>query len=151
MDYARNRSYFFDRGIRFECQRCGACCTGDPGYIFVDKQEVLQIAEYISRDAKSFVKEFLYPFGTGFSIKECHDGRCLFYREECTIYPVRPEQCRIFPFWFENLRSLKKWRRVTRECPGIDQGPLYSKERILEYIHRSIEHSIKSYLRSPEE
>ncbi len=144
MDYACNRSYFFDQGLRFECQRCGACCTGEPGFIFVNMREIVQIARYISRDPSGFIDEYLYPFRTGYSIKEHDDGRCLFYQEGCTIYPVRPEQCRTFPFWFENLRSLKKWRKVTRECPGIDKGSTYSKEQILEFIHTSIDSTVKS-------
>ena len=138
-----NRSYFFDQGLRFECQRCGNCCTGEPGFIFVDKHEAVKIAQYVSQDLSSFIDEYLYLFRTGYSIKEHDDGRCLFYREGCAIYPVRPMQCRTFPFWFENLRSQKKWRRVTRECPGIDKGPLYSKEQIIENIHISIDSTIQ--------
>ena len=37
-----NRPYFFDRGIHFECRRCGACCTGDPGIVYADKDEALR-------------------------------------------------------------------------------------------------------------
>ncbi|UCD33847.1 MAG: YkgJ family cysteine cluster protein [Desulfobacterales bacterium] len=137
---------FFDKGLRFECQRCGACCTGEPGFIFVEKHDIVQIAEYFSQEALYFIETYLYPFRTGYSIKEHADGRCIFYQEGCSIYPVRPAQCRTFPFWFENLRSFNKWRRVTRECPGIDKGPVFSKEQILEFIHASISDTIKSHL-----
>lgn len=145
MDYTWNQSYFFDQGLRFECQRCGSCCTGEPGFIFVEHSEIIQIASYISRDLSCFIDEFLYPFRTGYSIKEHADGRCLFYQGGCKVYPVRPKQCRTFPFWFENLRSRKKWRRVTRECPGIDKGSIYSKEQILEFIHASMDNTVKSH------
>ena len=144
MDHTTHQSYFFDQGLRFECQRCGACCTGEPGFIFVEKTEIVQMADYLSQDMAYFIDTFLYPFGTGYSIKEHADGRCLFYQEGCTVYPVRPIQCQLFPFWFENLRSLKKWRRVTRECPGIDKGPIYSKTQILTFIHASIDNTVKS-------
>ena len=140
-----NQSYFFDQGLRFECQRCGFCCTGEPGIIFVEHSEIVQIASYISLDLSCFIDEFLYPFRTGYSIKEHADGRCLFYQEGCKVYPVRPKQCRTFPFWFENLRSRKKWRRVTRECPGIDKGSIYSKKQILEFIHASMDNTVKSH------
>lgn len=143
MEQTCNQSYFFDRGLRFECQQCGNCCTGEPGFIFVDKHEIAQIAKYMSWDPSWFIHECLYPFKTGYSIKEHDDGRCFFYQEGCAIYPVRPAQCRTFPFWFENLRSLKKWRRVTRECPGIDKGSLYSKEQIMKYIQASIDNTVK--------
>ena len=141
-----NRSYFFDQGVRFECQRCGACCTGDPGIIYVNKNEVERIAKYLAVQASCCIEKYLYPYGTGYSIKEHADGRCLFYKDGCTIYPVRPDQCETFPFWFENLRSLKKWQRVSRECPGIGLGPLYSKEQILEIVRSSIDAVVKSYI-----
>ena len=141
-----NRSYFFDQGIRFECQQCGACCTGDPGIVYIDTDEVKRIAEYLRDGIPSFVDKYLFPLRAGYSIKEHSDGRCFFYNNGCTIYPVRPHQCKTYPFWFENLRSDKKWKRVTRECLGIGCGPLYPKEEILEIVQSTMNAVIRSYL-----
>ncbi len=47
MNRLDQRSYFFDAGIRFECRRCGACCTGDPGVVRVNEQEIAEIAAYL--------------------------------------------------------------------------------------------------------
>ncbi|MBW2237679.1 MAG: YkgJ family cysteine cluster protein [Deltaproteobacteria bacterium] len=140
-----NRSYFFDQGLRFECKRCGVCCTGDPGIIYIDKNEVARIAEYISVRDSRFIEKYLYPVRAGYSIRERADGRCLFYQDGCSIYPVRPSQCKTFPFWFENLRSSRIWRQVARECPGIGCGSLYSKEQILEIVQLKMEAVDKSY------
>jgi Fe-S-cluster containining protein len=30
---------WFKDGLRFECQRCGRCCRGEPGVVWVNKQE----------------------------------------------------------------------------------------------------------------
>ena len=133
-----NRSYFFDQGIHFECQQCGVCCTGDPGIIYVGKDELARIAEYLSLKVPFFIEKYLYSIKNGYSIRELADGRCSFYENGCTIYPVRPNQCKTFPFWFENLRSAKKWKRISRECPGIGCGPLYSKEQILEIVQSNM-------------
>ena len=143
MNRVSNRSYFFDQGIRFECQRCGVCCTGEPGVIFVDKHEVERIAEYVSIEVPRFVQQCLFPFRDGYSIREHSDGRCLYYKDGCTIYSVRPSQCSTYPFWFENMRSEKKWRRLAKECPGIGCGPLYSKKQIIEIIQSNMEAVIK--------
>ena len=145
MERLYNRSYFFDQGIHFECQQCGACCTGDPGIIYVDTDEVPRIAEYLSVEISLFIEKYLYPFRAGYSIKERSDGRCFFYDDGCTIYPVRPYQCKTYPFWFENLRSVKKWRRLSKECPGIGCGPLYSKEKILEIVQSTMDAVVKSF------
>jgi Fe-S-cluster containining protein len=140
-----NRSYFFDQGIHFECRRCGACCTGDPGIVYVEKDEAMRIAKYLCMEFSFFSGAYLYPLRAGYGIREHSDGRCFFYDSGCAIYPVRPHQCRTYPFWFENLRSIKEWKRVCKACPGIGNGNLYSKEKILRIIHSTIKAEVKSY------
>ena len=139
-----NRPYFFDRGIQFECRQCGGCCTGDPGIVYADKDEALHIAEYLCMPFSIFADTYLYPLRDAYGIREHSDGRCFFYDNGCTIYPVRPHQCRTYPFWFENLRSIKKWKRVCEACPGIGSGDLYSKEKILKIIHLTMKSALKS-------
>jgi Fe-S-cluster containining protein len=139
-----NRPYFFDGGIHFECRRCGECCTGDPGIVYADKNEALHIAEYLCMLFSSFADRYLYPLRDAYGIREHSDGRCFFYDNGCTIYPVRPHQCRTYPFWFENLRSIKNWKRVCETCPGIGSGDLYSKEKILKIIHLTMKNALKS-------
>jgi Fe-S-cluster containining protein len=146
MKKLNHRSYFFDQGICFECRQCGACCTGDPGTIYVHSDEIVRIAEYLSLRVSTFIDGYLYPIKEGHSIKEHSDGRCLFYDNGCAIYSVRPEQCRTFPFWFENLRSLKKWKRTSDQCPGIGCGPRYSKVQILDIVQSNMDAVIKSHL-----
>ena len=46
------------------------------------------------------------------------------------IYPVRPGQCRTWPFWSENLASPNAWNKTAQKCPGINRGKLYSYEQI---------------------
>ena len=53
----------------------------------------------------------------------------------CSIYPVRPSQCRSWPFWPENLRSSTAWQRAAVTCPGMakglkGQGKFYTVEQI---------------------
>jgi Fe-S-cluster containining protein len=146
-----NRPYFFDRGIQFECRRCGGCCTGDPGTVYADKNEAMRIAEYLCIPFSSFAESHLYRIRAGYGVREHSDGRCFFYDGGCTIYPVRPHQCRAYPFWFENLRSVKKWKRVSEECPGIGSGALYSKEKILKIIHSTMKATVESYAAEDED
>jgi Fe-S-cluster containining protein len=134
MNPLHHRSYFFDSGIRFECQQCGACCTGSPGIVYVDKVDIERIARYLGMTGSGFMEGFLSPYRQSYTIREHADGRCLFYENGCRIYPVRPVQCRSFPFWFRNLRSEKNWRKIARSCPGIGEGPLFSRERILDIV-----------------
>ncbi|GAB6044936.1 YkgJ family cysteine cluster protein [Caminibacter profundus] len=109
--------YKFDQDA---CNRCdGNCCTGESGYIWVNIKEIEDIANFLKIDKNLFIDRFLIKVGYKFSLKEkpYKDGfACIFFENGCKIYPVRPKQCRTFPFWdyFKtHLNELKK------ECPGI--------------------------------
>lgn len=130
----RERPYFFDKGLRFACRQCGTCCNGAPGIIYVMEAEIGPIADFVDIEREVFMARCLYPFQDSYSIREDETGRCIFYEGGCAIYPVRPLQCRTFPFWFQNLRSREAWRRVAEHCPGIGQGHRYTKEEIFSIL-----------------
>ena len=130
-DFWPSRTYFFDNGLRFACQRCGQCCTGAPGSIYVGPEEIERIASYLQIKASRFLELYTYPFKDSHSVREDSDGRCLFYEEGCRIYPVRPLQCRAFPFWFDNVRNRQRWQAISRQCPGIGIGQLFDREQII--------------------
>ena len=138
MNHLDQRSYFFDAGIRFECRRCGACCIGDPGVVRVDKREIADIAAYLGMSVSAVGDGFLHPWENEQRIRETDDGRCLFFEDGCRIYPVRPNQCKTFPFWFANLRAEQRWIQISRQCPGIGSGHLYTKADILDILQSSM-------------
>lgn len=130
-DLPVDRPYFFDDGLMFECQRCGDCCTGAPGTIYVAEGEIAPIAEYCRLSKAELISTYLYPFMDSYSIREDLRGHCLFFENGCAIYEVRPLQCRTFPFWSSNLRSRVHWDRIGKQCPGIGRGRRYSREEIM--------------------
>jgi Fe-S-cluster containining protein len=68
--------------------------------------------------------------------KDCIFLRKIAGRKLCAIYPVRPNQCRTWPFWSENLTNSDAWNEAARRCPGINRGKRYSFEEI-EKIRKS--------------
>jgi Fe-S-cluster containining protein len=76
-------------------------------------------------------KEYLRRVGRRYSLTEDkNSGDCCFLRHRegkrvCGIYPVRPLQCRTWPFWERNLESPQAWAEAARECPGINRGSRY--------------------------
>ena len=100
--------------------------------------EIKTMADYMHQSVADFTAEFLYPFKDSYSIKEDDQGRCRFFNDGCTLYPIRPLQCRTFPFWFANMRSEQRWQRIARQCPGIGTGRLYSRAQILEIILKTL-------------
>ena len=49
---------------------------------------------------------------------------CRFLDEKngCTIYPVRPMQCRTFPFWASHFDSPEDLEFLKADCPGVRSG-----------------------------
>ena len=52
----------------------------------------------------------------------------------CTVYRVRPAQCRTWPFWESNLATPEDWQRTTEICPGSGEGELIPVEDILRRV-----------------
>jgi hypothetical protein len=125
---------WFRDGLSFTCTRCGACCTGAPGYVWVNSQEIEQIAAYRGEAVEEFARTALRQVGTAFSLTERPNGDCVFYDREgrgCMIYPVRPRQCRTWPFWSSNIKTPAAWEETCKVCPGAGGGDFVSCEEVL--------------------
>jgi uncharacterized protein len=123
---------WYQEGLSFECTRCGACCTGAPGYVWVSHAEIKRLAEFRGQTVDQFSSRFVRRVGTRYSLVERPGGDCIFWDAEvgCTVYPARPLQCQAWPFWPENVETPDDWAQITRVCPGAGQGRLYSIEEI---------------------
>jgi Fe-S-cluster containining protein len=125
-------------GLHFECTGCGNCCAGpDEGYIWVTPREIELLAEQLRLSVEAVRKKYIRRVGFRLSIIEHPATKdCIFLTPSkdgcrgCAIYPVRPNQCRTWPFWNENLASPDDWNRAAVKCPGINRGRLYSVEDI---------------------
>ena len=124
---------WYKEGLKFKCTQCGNCCTGPEGFVWVNEEEIRQIAEFINVSAGAMRLEHTRPVGRRTSLKEFANGDCTFFDPQgrgCRIYPVRPRQCRTWPFWNSNLESPQAWQEVQRVCPGAGNGNFFSLEEI---------------------
>src|SRR4051812_22160627 len=123
---------WYHEGLRFRCTRCGHCCTGDPGYVWVTDEEVVAIAAFRGEPVEETRALSTRLTSRGRTLREKANGDCVFYDRKagCTIYPVRPPQCRTWPFWESNVRSPESWQRTCDICPGSGQGELIPVEEI---------------------
>lgn len=92
------------------CQKCsGRCCKGDEGAVWLTQEEIRRIEDHTkgSVDVKITRK--------GLHLNMTKEG-CPYLKKDgnCSIYPVRPQQCRLFPFW----PNLKYKDKVINHCPG---------------------------------
>ena len=120
---------WYKDGLRFTCTQCGNCCTGDPGVVWVDDQEIEQIAEHLQLTPEEMRLLHTRNMGRRVTLVERSGGDCTFFdaaSRKCRIYPVRPRQCRTWPFWNSNLESRASWRETQKGCPGAGHGKLYT-------------------------
>lgn len=118
---------WYEPGLNFTCTQCGKCCTGFEGYVWVDGPQMQAIADHLGLDLETFTQRYVRRVGRRHSLIEKRNLDCVFWEtgRGCTIYPVRPTQCRTFPFWPEHLRNPRTWSEVQAECPGVGRGTHY--------------------------
>ena len=125
---------WYKDGLRFKCTQCGNCCTGAPGYVWVNQAEIEGIAAEVGEtDVEAFEDMYVRKVGIRRSLREFPNGDCVFFDNEkrtCTVYNARPRQCRTWPFWDSNVKSPEAWAETCEVCPGSGKGKLYQIEQI---------------------
>lgn len=122
LDLLEEKKPWYSNGLNFKCTECGKCCTGVPGYAWVTEEEICAIAEYLKLTVDDFFSRFIRRVDGRFSLIEMPKNYdCVFLRDKrCTIYPVRPKQCRTFPWWPHTLESEEQWLETAKYCEGIN-------------------------------
>ncbi len=123
---------WYDEGVHFSCTQCGNCCTGPSGYVWYDSAESKAMAAHLGVSESEFRKRYAQKKFNRWTLAEVPSPRgqdCVFLvfdpktkKAGCSIYEVRPAQCRTWPFWPENLRSEKAYRSSSSTCPGMTRG-----------------------------
>jgi Fe-S-cluster containining protein len=128
---------WFKDGLKFKCTQCGDCCTGAPGFVWVNKQEVQDLANLTGMEFDDFKAKYVRQVGIRMSLVEYENGDCVFFDNQerrCTVYGARPRQCRTWPFWESNVGSEEAWQQTCEVCPGSGKGNLVPVEKILEQL-----------------
>jgi len=149
---SRTDQPWYAAGLTFTCSQCGNCCTGGPGYVWISNVEIDRLAEHLKIPRKQVIERYCRKVEGKYSLKEHRNAQglydCTFLKEVkvasegngdqvvhtkriCTVYPVRPLQCRTWPFWSENLASPDRWNRSAVRCPGMNRGGrTFTREQI---------------------
>jgi len=128
---------WFQEGLKFECSQCGDCCTGSPGYVWLNAAEIKGLAARLNLSIELFEKKYVRRVGIRKSLVEYENGDCVLFdtdTRKCTVYEDRPRQCRTWPFWHSTTKTPEAWNETCQECPGCGQGPLVPTEQILKSI-----------------
>ena len=127
---------WYKDGLQFTCSQCGDCCTGAPGFVWVNGAEIQALADEVTKgDIDEFERLYVRKVGIRKSLVEFPNGDCVFFNTEtrkCTVYNARPRQCKTWPFWDSNLQTPEDWQHTCEVCPGSGKGKLYQLGEIEE-------------------
>src|SRR5579872_2352520 len=107
---------WYKDGLRFECTQCGQCCTGGPGFVWVNEKEIESIAKFLKISEEEFLRLYTRKIGQRYALLENPKNfDCVFLKNKvCQVYGARPKQCRTFPWWAEHLKSAKDWKETAK-------------------------------------
>jgi hypothetical protein len=113
--------------IHYHCQRCTACCRW-PGFVKVIEAEIGPIARHIGLSEHDFIQRYtrLRPNRDGLALIDKPNGECHFLDgHDCTLQPVKPQQCRDFP----NTWNFPGWREVCEAIPELRPSPSSPRQK----------------------
>jgi len=91
--------------------------------VYLSRNDVERLAQHANLTVPQYLKKDCTTTLDGRYVLRSNqsDGICIYLDEnkQCTIYEVRPQQCKAFPWWAENLRSQRSWKQVKASCPGL--------------------------------
>jgi len=90
--------------------------------VYATESEVARIAEFLGMTLQEFDRRHVRRVDGNETIRLTENGDCSLWKDGCTVYPVRPRQCRTYPFWPEHLRSPAAWEREMMQCEGMGRG-----------------------------
>ena len=111
--------------LRFECvPGCTNCCEVE-GWVYITERDLKRMARYLKMPAAEFDRKYVYRTRHRLRLRKPRGSQCHFLTESgCSVHPVKPTQCRLFPFWPELVSDRDVWAATGKSCPGIGTGPL---------------------------
>lgn len=115
--------------IKFKCSACGACCKNVKNSIALEPPDTFRIIRHkLQNGCTDSPDDILWdiadlkelsPGFNVFVVKTVNDGGVcsMLKNDRCTIYPVRPRTCRLYPFTAEPILSEHriKWYLCTEQ------------------------------------
>ena len=112
-------------GLRFECvPGCTNCCCVQ-GWVYITESFIRNAAAFLKISAEDFEARYVVRSKYTLRLRKPKGAQCLFLKEGgCSIHPVKPAQCKLFPFWPEIVEDRENWNDAAQNCPGIGRGEL---------------------------
>ena len=107
------------------------------GLVYVHPEEIELMAKHLGMDVRDFWLKFEVQYDPSSQqpvLEAKNNLGCPLLNGDlgCRVHPVKPAQCRSFPFWPDLIDDAQAWAVASEDCPGMDaeDGRLYSAEEI---------------------
>lgn len=123
-----------DKGLKFSCIGCHACCRHDPGFVYLSLSDIERLSTFLKKSRRDFLEQYCRPVAWrgkwAISLQEKENFDCIFWDQGCKVYSARPIQCSTYPFWDAIVSKSGAWQKEALCCPGINQGKVHSQEDV---------------------
>jgi len=111
---------FWSNGLSFGCTGCGKCCQND-GEAWLDTDEFVDLVDFLQLSQEEVLDKYIDKIMGGWvrlqnKVSSLIDASvadsCIMLQEDgktCSIYSVRPAQCRTYPYWPRLLYNESNW------------------------------------------
>jgi Fe-S-cluster containining protein len=126
---------WYEAGLKFRClaPECSHCCSGErgEGYVWLNADEMTAIADHLRMPFDQFTRKYVRQVDLAYSLVEKPNKDCVFLEGgKCSVYAVRPTQCRTYPFWPTIVRAPQTWAKEAQQCPGIGTGAVIDADEV---------------------
>ena len=70
---------WFKDGLRFKCTQCGDCCTGAPGFVWVNAEEIAALATRLEMTVAEFERKYVRRSASARAWSIFDNGDCVFF------------------------------------------------------------------------
>ncbi|MFH1288841.1 MAG: YkgJ family cysteine cluster protein [bacterium] len=130
--------------FKFQCVRCGNCCTMLPEGIPLFYKDAKRIALFLSLSIDAFLLQYCGLVLNQVVIKgqevkipvlylKTFDRICIFYKKcdnECLIQKAKPYVCKAAPLISLPFQNKESAEFLKKHCKGFGNGTYYSKKKV---------------------
>ena len=108
--------------LNFKCHQCGNCCRGD-GQVFVSAEEISRMADHLDMNYMDFRIQYLTKYHNQNILKSKYNLDCIFLESDssCKVHPVKPDQCKKWPYWPEMIHDEESFEDGQSYCEGLKE------------------------------
>jgi hypothetical protein len=125
------------RTLRYACRKGCIDCCDKRGFVYLSAEDLKRAAKFLGMSAAAFERRYIYRTRHLLRLRKPPRKQCPFLDDHgCLIHPVKPTQCRLYPFWPEIVERAADWRAEAACCPGIGTGRLIQIGTALELANQ---------------